>query len=96
MTEIVDTIERITAESAALRGALIGTVIGFFVVGGFAFWATFNAGSSAIAAVGLGLFAGFWGGPGFGGMLGATLAVTRNDERERQAVASAGGGAAAG
>jgi lipopolysaccharide export LptBFGC system permease protein LptF len=88
MTEIVQTIERITAESAALRGALIGTVIGFFVVGGFAFWVALNAGTSTIAAVGLALFAGFWGGPGFGGMLGATLAVTRNEEREREAPAA--------
>lgn len=81
MTEIVQTIERITAESAAVRGALIGTVIGFFVVGGFTVWVAFNAGSTAMAAAGLGVFAGFWGGPGFGGMLGATLAVTRNEER---------------
>ncbi len=88
MTEIVQTIERITDESAALRGALIGTVIGFFAVGGFAFWVSLNAGSSLIAAVGLGLFAAFWGGPGFGGMLGATLAVTRNEEREREAAAA--------
>ena len=85
MTEIVQTIERITAESAALRGALIGTVIGFFVVSGFTIAAALNAGTSLIAAAGLGLFAGFWGGPGFGGMLGATLAVTRNEEREREA-----------
>ena len=81
MAEVVHTIERITAESAALRGALIGTVIGFFVVGGFTVWVALNAGSTLIAAVGLGVFAGFWGGPGFGGMLGATLAVTRNEER---------------
>ena len=87
MTEIVHTIERITAESAALRGALIGTVIGFFAVGGFTIGAALNAGTSLIAALGLGAFAAFWGGPGFGGMLGATLAVTRNEEREREAAA---------
>ena len=85
MTEIVQTIERITAESAALRGALIGTVIGFFVVGGFTIAVALNAGTSLIAAAGLGAFAAFWGGPGFGGMLGATLAATRNEERERDA-----------
>jgi hypothetical protein len=88
MTEIVQAIERITSESAALRGAVIGTVIGFFVVAGFTIAIALNAGTSLVAAVGLGAFAGFWGGPGFGGMLGATLAVTRNEERERDAAAT--------
>jgi hypothetical protein len=83
MSEIVETIERITAESAALRGALIGTVIGFVLVGAFTIVIALNAGTSVLAAVGLGAFAAFWGGPGFGGMLGATLAVTRSEERER-------------
>ena len=81
MTEIVQAVERITAEGAAVRGALIGTVLGFFVVGGCTFWVALNAGTTLVAALGLAAFAGFWGGPGFGGMLGATLAVTRNEER---------------
>lgn len=84
MTEIVETIERITTEHAAMRGAISGTAIGFFVVGGITVAIALNAGTSAIAAIGLGLFAAFWGGPGFGGMLGATLAATRNDALERE------------
>jgi hypothetical protein len=84
MTDIVETIERITTESAAMRGAIIGTIIGFCAVGAIAVAIALNAGTSMISAVGIGAFAGFWGGPGFGGMLGATLGATRNDELERE------------
>lgn len=87
MTEIVETIERITTESAAMRGAIVGTVIGFFAVGAIAVAIALNAGTSMISAVGVGAFAAFWGGPGFGGMLGATLGATRNDELERKRAA---------
>ncbi len=87
MTEIVETIERITTESAAMRGAIVGTVIGFFAVGTIAVAIALNAGTSVISAFGVGAFAAFWGGPGFGGMLGATLGATRNDELERNRAA---------
>lgn len=87
MTDIVETIEQITTESAAMRGAVVGTVVGFVVVAAITVAIALNAGTSMIAAVGLGAFAGFWGGPGFGGMLGATLSATRNDELERQRAA---------
>ncbi len=87
MTDVVETIEHITTESAAMRGAIVGTFIGFVAVGVATVAIALNAGTSMIAAVGLGAFAGFWGGPGFGGMLGATLGATRNDERERERAA---------
>jgi hypothetical protein len=89
MTQIIETIEAITTESAAARGAIIGTIIGFFAVGGVAVAIALNAGTSVIAAIGVGAFAAFWGGPGFGGMLGATLAACRNDalERDREVAA---------
>lgn len=87
MTDIVETIERITTESAAMRGAIVGTIIGFFAVGAIAVAIALNAGTSMISAVGIGAFASFWGGPGFGGMLGATLGATRNDELERKRAA---------
>lgn len=87
MTDIVETIERITTESAAMRGAIVGTIIGFFAVGAIAVAIALNAGTSMISAVGIGAFASFWGGPGFGGMLGATLGATRNDELEREQAA---------
>lgn len=87
MTEIVETIETITAESAAMRGAIVGTFVGFGVVGAITLAIALNAGSSMLPAIGLGAFAAFWGGPGFGGMLGATLAATRNDALERERAA---------
>jgi len=83
VTEIVKTIEHITTESAAMQGAIVGTFIGFIAVGVATIAIALNAGTSMIAAVGLGAFAGFWGGPGFGGMLGAT----RNDALERDRAA---------
>lgn len=87
MTEITETIERITTESAALRGAILGTVIGFVVVGAIAAAIALNAGASMIAAAGFGAFAAFWGGPGFGGMLGATLSATRHAALEQDRAA---------
>lgn len=89
MTQIIETIEAITTESAAARGAIVGTIVGFVAVGGVAIAIALNAGTSVISAFGVGAFAAFWGGPGFGGMLGATLAACRNDvlEREREVAA---------
>lgn len=84
MAEVIETIERITTESAAARGAIIGTIVGVVVVGGIAVAIALNAGTSVVAAFGIGAFAAFWGGPGFGGMLGATLGATRNDALERE------------
>lgn len=83
MTAAVDTVKTITTESAAARGAIVGMVVGFFVVGAIAVAITLNAGSDLVPALGLGAFAAFWGGPGFGGMLGATLAATKADAAER-------------
>jgi len=88
MTQIVETIESITNESAAMRGAIIGTIIGTLVVGGITVAIALNAGTSVIAAAGIGAFAAFWGGPGFGGMLGATLGACRNDALERERVSA--------
>lgn len=58
---------------AAVRGAIIAFVLVFAVATGIGLNAGFDLGGAA----GLGLFAGFWGGPGFGGMLGATLHIIR-------------------
>ncbi len=66
-----------TAETAVGRGAITGSIAGFFVVGVIAAAITLYGGGSIASALGLGAFAGFWGGPGFGGMLGATLAATK-------------------
>lgn len=84
MTDVVETIERITTESAAMRGAIVGTFVGFIVVGAGTVAIALSAGTSMTAAMGLGAFTAFWGGPGFGGMLGATLGAIRNDELGRR------------
>ena len=52
------------------------------VIGGAAVWlvcgaVSLIAGTSPAAALGIGAFAAFWGGPGFGGMLGAVLHHSR-------------------
>lgn len=55
------------------RAFVLGSVIGFVVVfasfGGLAL----GAGLDPAPAAGLGLFTAVWGGPGFGGMMGAVL-----------------------
>jgi hypothetical protein len=84
VTQIIETIQAITTENAAARGAIIGTIVGFFVVGGITVAIALNAGTSVVSAAGVGAFAAFWGGPGFGGMLGATLAACRNEDLERE------------
>lgn len=83
-------VERVTIEGAALRGGLVGMVVGFFAVGAIAIAITLNAGSDLMPALGVGAFAAFWGGPGFGGMVGATLASIRADAAERDRERAAG------
>jgi hypothetical protein len=58
---------------AVLRGSLIG----FVIVATIAWLIAHVAGYSTWDAVGVAAFAGLWGGPGFGGMMGATLAASR-------------------
>jgi hypothetical protein len=54
---------------AFVKGSLIGFVVLFALLGGLVFAVGLGAG----VAVGVGLFTAAWGGPGFGGMLGAVL-----------------------
>ncbi len=61
---------------AFLWGSLVGSVIVFAFCGGIALL----AGMGAPAAAGIGLFTALWGGPGFGGMMGATLYFTEHVE----------------
>jgi hypothetical protein len=58
---------------AVLRGSLIG----FAIVAAIAWVVARLAGFSSTDALGVAAFAGLWGGPGFGGMMGATLAGSR-------------------
>ena len=54
------------------KWTLLGSIIGFFVVGGLFGFATYAFGGSVAGAVAVGLMTGLLGGPGFGGMLGFT------------------------
>ncbi len=54
---------------AFVLGSLIGFVVVFGIFGGL----SLVAGLDAPAAAGLGAFTAVWGGPGFGGMMGAVL-----------------------
>jgi hypothetical protein len=56
---------------------LIGSLIGFVTVATVVVLIGLLAGWDARNAIGIGAFAGIWGGPGFGGMMGATLAGSR-------------------
>jgi hypothetical protein len=47
----------------------------FVLLGGL----TLAAGMGAAAALGVGAFTAFWGGPGFGGMMGAVLHYSRTE-----------------
>lgn len=67
-------------ERAAARGMVTGTIIGLVLVTGMFTGMMLFAGAEFVSAVGVGLFAGFWGGPGFGGMMGAILGATRAKE----------------
>ncbi|MBS1838146.1 MAG: hypothetical protein JST64_10680 [Actinobacteria bacterium] len=67
------------------RSILIGTIVGFFVVGGFCALAGYIAGMELSAALALGAFTGFWGGPGFGGMMGFVLHESKVEAAEEAA-----------
>ncbi len=55
------------------RAIVIGSMIGFLVVGTFTGVTAFAFGASFLEALGLAAFTGLWGGPGFGGMMGFVL-----------------------
>lgn len=59
---------------AFVVGALIGFVLTLGVTGGI----TLLAGAGLGPAIAVGVYAGLWGGPGFGGMLGAVGCLTRS------------------
>ncbi len=61
---------------AFIMGSVIGFVASFTLFGGVALAAGLGTG----AALGIGAFTAFWGGPGFGGMMGAVLHFSRTTE----------------
>jgi hypothetical protein len=60
---------------AFVRGSIIGFVAVFVLLGGM----TMAAGMGLAAALGVGAFTAFWGGPGFGGMMGAVPHYSRTE-----------------
>ncbi len=67
-------------EHAAGRGMLQGAAAGFVIVASVTVGIMLNAGAGLVPSLGVAAFAGFWGGPGFGGMLGATVASIHAEE----------------
>ncbi len=61
---------------AFVRGTILGTVLVFLFCGGISLLAGLGIG----AAIGVGAFTAFWGGPGFGGMMGATVYFSQHLE----------------
>ncbi len=60
-----------------VKGSLVGGVATFAVM----FAIAFNASDLVVPSAAVAGFAAFWGGPGFGGMLGAVSAMTREEHR---------------
>lgn len=64
------------------RAVLVGTAIGFVLVGGFFGGVALAFGVTPAAAAALALFTGGIGGPGFGGMMGFVLNESRASEKK--------------
>ncbi len=77
-------------ERAAIRGAVTGTIIATVAMTVGVTVVMLYAGAQLVPAVGVGLFAAVWGGPGFGGMMGAILAAVRAEAAIAAAEASVG------
>lgn len=71
-------------DSGPLRNIIVGTIAGFFLVGGFCGIVGLAFGLPPVAAAALGAFTGIWGGPGFGGMMGFVLYQSAQ-EKEHEA-----------
>lgn len=67
------TLPRVDREQGLARAFVIGSIVGFIAV--FVVFAglTLAVGMGIGPAVGVGVFTACWGGPGFGGMMGAVL-----------------------
>lgn len=61
---------------AFVRGTIVGTILVFLFCAGLSLLAGLDVGP----AIGIGAFTAFWGGPGFGGMMGATVYFSLHSE----------------
>ena len=64
------------------RAAVVGAVIGYFVVLTIVTGIALAAGAGVVSALGVGAFAALWGGPGWGGMIGAVRHADRVSDDE--------------
>ena len=76
-------------ESGFGRAVLVGCVVGFVCTTSLTTLIVWLAGAGLAAAAAVGAFAGLWGGPGFGGMMGATLHASRRHSWLPDATATA-------
>jgi hypothetical protein len=68
-----------------VRGAIVGYFVVLIIIGSI----VFATGAALGTALGIGAFAGVWGGPGWGGMMAAQVQADRLAAEERNAL---GGG----
>jgi hypothetical protein len=61
------------------RAIFIGSLIGFAIVFTVVCVIGLAAGYDTVDAMGVGAFAGLWGGPGFGGMMAATIRASHHE-----------------
>ena len=77
--DITQPVAESSAEAGLGRAFVMGTVIGcvvvFLVLGGISLAVGLGVGP----AIAIGAFTAFWGGPGFGGMMGAVLHHSRTE-----------------
>ncbi|MFV0257440.1 MAG: hypothetical protein ACK5PP_03185 [Acidimicrobiales bacterium] len=66
-------------DTGLLRAFGTGSAVGFLAVGALATAMSLYADMDLVPALGVAAFAGFWGGPGFGGTLGAVTHLHRRD-----------------
>lgn len=67
--------------SPLLTGVIVGVVVSFVVVTG----GLLATGQGVGASLGLGAFVAFWGGLGFGGMVGGVVWATREEAADHAA-----------
>ena len=72
----------LTVDQRVGRGAAWGVLIGLVAMSLLGTGMGLVSGQAMTDSLAIGAFAGVWGGPGFGGMLGATLAYTRAERRQ--------------
>lgn len=75
----------VNRSSSIGHAAVYGTVVGFVVILSIVSSVALAAGGGLMSALGVGAFAALWGGPGWGGIVGAVRYADRIAEDERNA-----------